>query len=288
MVSAEYHPLEVPPKALNGVGGNAAFGVFLDSVVDYIVDVALACEPLIGGHLVREHHRVLGNELLDDRHESLGLGVLHLHGAYGSAAFHHTEDWRFRLGASALRFLRPLALMLVNLATAEIHLVYLNFTGESRRIVLLIEGAHLMENEPRGLLRDVDVAVQLMGRNALLVATDKVHSHEPLDEWNLRVLEDGSDKHGEIALAVVAAVTAVGAFYAVVASAVRANDVALAPTGVADCTDAALLGVEVLGDCENGVEVREVNHSKGSFMSAGIILYSKHKGTFHLVKTFFV
>lgn len=68
-----------------------------------------------------------------------------------------------------------------------------------------------------------------MGGYALLVAADEVHSHKPLDEAYLGVLEYRTHGHVERALALRAAVSPVLAGVAVVPSAVRAHDVAVLP-----------------------------------------------------------
>ena len=61
-----------------------------------------------------------------------------------------------------------------------------------------------MEDEPRSLLRHMNVRSQLNGGNAFLLAGNEVHGDEPLAKGNLRVFEDGSDGDGEVRLAMVA------------------------------------------------------------------------------------
>lgn len=288
MVRAEHHALEVGPKALYGVGGNAALGILLNPVTDNAVNVSLAREAVVGGELVREHLGVVGHELLDNRHKGLGPRVLHLHGADGALALYHTENRGLGLRAAALRLLRPLGLVLVGLAPAEIHLVHFHLAPERGRIVLRVEGAYLVENVPRGLLRDVEVTAELAGGYPLLVGGNEVHGNEPLAQGNLRVLEDSADGDGEVPLAVVAAVAAVLALRAVMPAAVGADHVVLCPTGVAYRSAAALLGAEVVGECENGVEVLEVNHSKiPCVLGWYMYLYLKRRGFFHEIQSFF-
>lgn len=173
----------------------------------------------------------------------------------------HTEDGGLGLGGTTLGLLRLLALMLVGLTATKVHLIALNNPMEIVfRIVLLKEGANLMQNEPSGLLRDMDISGQLNGRNALLVAGDKVHRNEPLGKGNLRVLEDGSNEDGEILFAVRATEGTVLAGIAMMLTAEGANNIVLLPTGVTDGTDATLFGGEESRQFDNGVETREVNH----------------------------
>ena len=267
MVRTENTTLEMGPETLNGIGGDTTLGVFLDTVADYSVDIAFACETIIGGQFVREHVGIVGNELLDNRHKGLCLGVLNFNGTYGSFTFHHTENRRLSLGATSLSLFRFLGFVLVRLTATKVHFVHFHLAGKGGGIVLLIQGANLVENEPSGFLRDVNVTAELVGRNALLVATDKVHCHKPLNQGNLGVLKDSSDKHREIPLAVVATVAAVGTFYAMVAATVRTYNVTLFPTGIADSTKATFLGVEVFSEFKNRVKVRKVNHIKVFSMS---------------------
>ena len=48
------------------------------------------------------------------------------------------------------------------------------------------------------VLRDAEVATQLMGGDALFMTADEAHRDEPFPQGNLGVLKDGSDGHGEI------------------------------------------------------------------------------------------
>ena len=106
----------------------------------------------------------------------------------------------------------------------------------------------------------MDVRSQLNGGNALLVAGNEVHGDEPLAKGNLRVLEDGSDGDGEVRLAMVAVESSVGTAHTVMMSAEGADNILLVPTGLEDCPAAFVLGVEVLGEFEYGIEARKVNH----------------------------
>ena len=173
----------------------------------------------------------------------------------------HTEDGGLGLGGTALSLLRFLALMLVGLTATKVHLIALDNPMEIVfRVVLLKEGTNLMQNVPCGLLRHMDIGSQLNGRDALLVAGDKVHRNEPLGKGNLRVLEDGSNEDGEILSAVRATEGTILAGVAMMLTAERANNIVLLPTGVTDSADATLFGGEESRQFDDGVETREVNH----------------------------
>ena len=104
-----------------------------------------------------------------------------------------------------------------------------------------------------------------MRGNALFVAADKVHGHEPLDKGQFGVLEDSTDKAREVLEAVVATETSVTTLGAMVVSAIGANHVTVRPTRFDDGLLAFLLAVEVGCETDNVVELCEVNHSNIPF-----------------------
>ena len=113
-----------------------------------------------------------------------------------------------------------------------------------------------MEDEPRGFLRHINVAAQLTGGNALLVAADKVHSHKPLLQRQLGILKDGSHKAGEtlVAMGALELIVTVTALIYMGATAERAH-YNLAPTLLGDEVTATLVTVEMVDEGDKGVEV---------------------------------
>ena len=129
-----------------------------------------------------------------------------------------------------------------------------------------------MENIPSSLLCDGNISCQLYGRNALLVAGDKVHGDKPFHQRNLGVLKDSAHKDGKVRPAVVAVESSIGSRSAVVLSAERANNVVLLPSGITDCLPALLFGVIVGGKFVNAVESVYLNHTS-NFISVFYYLY---------------
>lgn len=212
--------------------------------------------------LVREHRGTFGNKLLDDGHKGLRLRVRNDKGTHRSLAFSHTEDRGLGLEGTTRCVLCPLGVVLVDLATAEVHLVRLHLALKDGSVVLFVQGADLVEYEPRGLLRDAEVTAQLMGGNALFVAGDEVHRDEPFPEGNLGVLKDGTDRDGEILPAFRATVCTVLPGPAMVPTAEGADDVILLPAGVADGSFTPFLGAEEGGQLKDGIEAGEINHRR--------------------------
>src|SRR5438067_13463278 len=56
-------------------------------------------------------------------------------------------------------------------------------------------------HEPGCLVADFEFAVQLVGRNPILVGDHEVHGEQPLVERDVGPLEDRPDQHRELALA---------------------------------------------------------------------------------------
>lgn len=260
MVSAEDRPLEMSPEALNGIGSHITDGILAHPVTDNIVDVSFLRKTLVGRKFIGKYRRIISNELLDDGHKGNGLGVLHLQRTDTALTGHHTEDWGLGLGGASLRVLRFLGFVFVGLTATKVHFIHFHLAVKDRGIILGIEGTDLMENEPSGLLRDTNITAQLHRGNALLVAADEIHRNEPLAEGNLGVLKDGSDKDGEIRLAMGAMEATIGTGGAMVLTAERANHIGLLPTGLKDSLAAFGFRIKVIGKVKDVVEAAEVNH----------------------------
>ena len=97
---------------------------------------------------------MLNTELFDDGQQGFTPCVLHLYGMSQSIPLNHSENWGLGLGASALCVGHFLGFVLVLLPTAEIHFIQFNLSSQCRRIVLMEQCSHFMQNEPCGLLRD--------------------------------------------------------------------------------------------------------------------------------------
>ena len=158
--------------------------------------VVFLAKSVIGGQFVSDNGAALRNEMLYDGDKGCSLGVSHLLRHLIGMCFlahltrilvdflgfphhRHTENGRLRLCAAPLRLLGFLAIVLVGFTPAKVHFIALYYTRKNH-ILLRENGANLMEDEPSGFLRHINVTAQLTGGNALLVAADKVHSHKPL------------------------------------------------------------------------------------------------------------
>ena len=89
-----------------------------------------------------------------------------------------------------------------------------------------------------------------MAADALLMAADKVHCNEPLDKWQLGVLEDSINERRKVLVALCAMVTSILRHLAMVFATIRANNVLLvtnAPTCFSDGLFTLVIRGEVRG-----------------------------------------
>jgi hypothetical protein len=113
--------------------------------------------------------------------------------------------------AGAAHLVRALRVVHEAGLAAHVGLVSLALARELVEAAGLHGEANPLQHEPRGLLGHADRAADLVGADAVL----RVHQHprdrEPLVEADRRILEDGPDLHGELALALAASAPPVSA-----------------------------------------------------------------------------
>jgi hypothetical protein len=79
------------------------------------------------------------------------------------------------------------------------------------------------------------------------VGRDKVHSNEPLDKWQLGILENCANETREILVAPCAMVTSILGHLAMVLATIRANNVLLV-TNTPTCLSDGLLALVIRGE----------------------------------------
>lgn len=267
MVVAEDHPFEMSPETFNGIGGDFVLGEFFLAVVDNSVLIAFLGKPCVRRQFVREDIGLISNELLDNRHKGSRLRVWHDDGPCFALSCYHTEYGSLRLGTPTLSFLCLLGFVLVGLPATEIHFVYLHLAFKGRSIILIEEGANLMEDVPRSFLRHFYIPCELVGGYAFLMAADKVHSHKQFLQWQFGVLKNGSDKTREtlVAVGTLELIVTVTALIDMGAAAMRADN-HLTPTPLGDKVTATLVAIEMVGEGYEGIKVLKCkSHSSRYF-----------------------
>ena len=119
---------------------------------------------------------------------------------------------------------------------------------------------NLMQNVPNSFLCDMNISSQLSRGNAFLVAGDKVHCKKPFHQRNLGILKDSTYGNGEIRLAMAAMKSAIGTAHTVMLPAERTYNIVLVPSWFKDCPAASFLGIKIIGEFVDAIEVTEVYH----------------------------
>jgi hypothetical protein len=98
------------------------------------------------------------------------------------------------------------------------------------------------------------------------VRRDKIHSQEPLDEWQLGILEDSAYQAREILATVLTTELTVFASHTVMTATVRTNNITISPSTFDDGLLALLVRVEIRGEGDNAIELLEIYHNTWSFL----------------------
>ena len=84
----------------------------------------------------------------------------------------------------------------------------LSFAAQCREFAFAHRFADAVHHEPCRFIRDAKHAMQLTGAHAFFAGADEEGGHQPLVEWDMRALEQGSDCNGELLAACVALIPA--------------------------------------------------------------------------------
>jgi hypothetical protein len=98
------------------------------------------------------------------------------------------------------------------------------------------------------------------------VGRNKVHSQEPLEEWQFGILEDSTNKAREILATVLATELTVLASHTVMTTTVGAYYVTVRPSTLDDGLLALLVRIEIRGEGDNAIELLEIYHNTWSFL----------------------
>jgi hypothetical protein len=98
------------------------------------------------------------------------------------------------------------------------------------------------------------------------VRRDKIHSQEPLDEWQLGILEDSAYQAREILATVLTTELTVFASHTVMTATVRTNNITISPSTFDDGLLALLVRGEIRGEGDNAIELLEIYHNTWSFL----------------------
>lgn len=194
--SAVKGSLEQTPEVLDPVCVNLSTDVGL-GVVDGLV-VELTAESLVGLPLVGVDGCTEGHMLSDLGVESGTRTVGHDCGADAAASVQNPSDKGLVNASGPVDLADSLRLVHVLGFPADKGLVNLDRAAHLLERSGLHRQADTVKHEPRGLLRDTQRAVKLVGADPVLRAGKKPDRGEPLVEPNRAVLEDGADLDREL------------------------------------------------------------------------------------------
>ena len=146
--------------------------------------------------------------------------------------------------------------VLVHIAglSADERLIHFDFAAHHSAGEIVLHGkANALKHEPRGFLRDAQIAVNLPGGNTIAAIRNEPHNRHPLFQADGRVFHDRADLDGELASWVpCAALPAVLLCEesGTLAPAGRANHYAIGPTLRGEVIDAVLFRGKVLNRFE--------------------------------------
>lgn len=237
------------PVCVNEVG----LHVLADGVVDRVVVKLLANAGVALGFV--GHHVAAGRDVgVKFGMQCLGRRVGHYLGPQLALALHDAHDGN--LVRTALADRRLLMGMLVLLLAAD-----KGFVGLHHALKRLVKGlgargvAQAVQQEPRRLLRDLDVLGELSGGDAFGMACHHPDCHEPLAKRQLGVLEDRANLDGEPLAAVAALVGALIREVVNLSAAAVGAICAILPADGAKMVDAHLLVREGFHHLHQAIEL---------------------------------
>jgi hypothetical protein len=195
-VGASETPLQETPEVLQPVGMNLPINVRL-GVIDDLVRKLLTQAP-VGKQFVGIDIRSLTHVLLNERLESIFLAVLN----HGCPDFAAALEHAYHDGLLERVVFTFVGVHIAGFA-ANKGFVYFDVTSELAALFALMRLPNPMEHEPSSFLTDSECPMEFPGGDPVLGISKQPHGWKPLVQAERRVLKDGSDLDGELALWVV-------------------------------------------------------------------------------------
>ena len=193
MVVARYRPFQEAPDVLNGVGMGIFHNIFTLAVRDRLMLSVMVPDtpvrgPVVGvdglgfviGGLLNEIVQGLSNEAVDNLESGLAA----------------TLD-----GSNNDAFVAPVTVADALLSTTYPSFIHLNLAAQFRRIGFGHGIADAVAEIPRGLVRDPDGSLDLVGRDAFLRLNHQVDGEKPFPQRKMAIMEDSACRHGKMVAA---------------------------------------------------------------------------------------
>jgi len=151
----------------------------------------------IGGKVVRNDHiYIFGDVLLDETGKRSALCIFRMEESQIAIALADSDNGLF--GVLAIPY------ALADLLSAYIGLVHFNRAIKHGLVEFAHRGTNAMAEIPRRLVADSDCAVNLVSTHPLLGFTEKVRCREPLNQRQVRIVEDRVRRNSELVIAILA------------------------------------------------------------------------------------
>lgn len=202
MVNPVNTPLDVAPEAINSLGMDCPSHILFGGVLDCIVCVPQAGEPVIAEHFISVNHsaRDGGDMLLDDRNQCLGLDIWDHPDDSLPATFYYPSNNGFAC-CSPSTPPRPLS--------TDVGFIGFDFSKEGAG-VFVHQLANLGKDTPSGLVGDTQFPLQLLCRDSSPRGGHEEDSIEPKAEWGRGLVEYSTRRGRDLLPAVVALVYLTG------------------------------------------------------------------------------
>jgi hypothetical protein len=187
--------LQQRPEILHRVRVNVAVDILHGMVDNSVLEVRF--QTIVGQEFITEDRRASLNTLANHALKFLlpaSFNVIH---DSLTAAFDHTKNNFFAVRSATLNFLRSLGFVHVPRLAADESLIDFDLASELVKTLILHRKADAVQHEPRGLLSDAQIPMDLIGTDSVLAADQHPCGAQPLFERDRGVLENSTRLQGE-------------------------------------------------------------------------------------------
>ena len=182
-------PLELTPKAVDGLRVDRAPDILPGAVLHALMDEAHALGAVVDAALVRGQDGARRGVGRQERHDRSTSGVRDGRRLDAATALHHAEHGRLAFRADATLTARVLA--------ADVGLVGLKHPAQDFAVIGH-EQTDLTGHAPRALVGHADLPLNLLGRDSVLRRGEQEDGVEPGQERRRALVEDGVHRRADL------------------------------------------------------------------------------------------
>jgi hypothetical protein len=193
-------PFHERPEVFHSIRVDVSLGV-LDRVIYYLMAVIFG-QSIIGFQRVAEQRGTNSDVLADVTMEFMFTARGNRECENFAATLHHSKSDSLILSARSGNDLPPPGAVHVPRFATNERFVNFHFSGQLRSGLVLHRLSNPMQQEPSRLLSDSQITGHLAGANAILAVRNHPHRHQPLIQWDRRLIQNGSYLDGELLAAI--------------------------------------------------------------------------------------